>query len=148
MRNVGLASGFGACDGGDRNVADGVPIRRWFNGIPTRPARRINQFRFARSKVEKKNLEETIGGTAVTMPALIATITIPMSSSEVLDRQVKTINDWPGSVVKKGKTIIEFEPALYSQVVRERQAIVSQTTQATRDDSETVRPEGCFGPAS
>jgi RND family efflux transporter MFP subunit len=63
------------------------------------------------------------------MPALIATITIPMSSSEVLDRQVKAINDWPGSVVKKGKTVIEFEPALYSQVVRERQAIVSQTTQ-------------------
>ncbi|HEX3600476.1 MAG TPA: efflux RND transporter periplasmic adaptor subunit [Lacipirellulaceae bacterium] len=81
-------------------------------------------------KVEKKDLEETIGGTAVTMPALIATITIPLSSSEVADRQVKAVNDWPGSEVKRGKTVIEFEPALYKQVVQEREAVLSQTTQA------------------
>lgn len=77
-------------------------------------------------KVDKKDHEETIGGTAVTMPARIATITIPPSSSEVMDRQVKAVNDWPGSFVKQNRTIIEFESALYQQVVREREAVFTQ----------------------
>jgi len=81
-------------------------------------------------KVDKKDHEETIGGTAVTMPALIATISIPPSSSEVMDRQVKAVNDWPGSEVKQGRTIIEFESALYKQVLREREATMAQAAKA------------------
>src|SRR3954462_15776966 len=70
-------------------------------------------------KVDKKDIEETIGGTAVTMPARIATITIPQSSSSAVDRRVKAVNFWPGSSVKQGATILDFEPQLYQQAVRQ-----------------------------
>lgn len=94
-------------------------------------ARKANQPIPVRTvKVDKKDREETIGGTAVTMPARIATITIPMSSSEVVDRTVKAVSSWPGSLVKQGQTIIEFEPALFQQVVREREATLSQANKA------------------
>lgn len=77
-------------------------------------------------KVDKKDIEETIGGTAVTMPARIATITIPQSSSNAVDRRVKTVNFWPGSTVTQGATILEFEPQLYQQTVRQEDATVRQ----------------------
>jgi membrane fusion protein, multidrug efflux system len=77
-------------------------------------------------KVDKKDIEETIGGTAVTMPARIATITIPQSASSAVDRRVKTVNFWPGSPVKQGATILEFEPQLYEQTVRQEDATVKQ----------------------
>jgi RND family efflux transporter MFP subunit len=77
-------------------------------------------------KVDKKDIEETIGGTAVTMPARIATITIPQSSSNAVDRRVKTVNFWPGSSVKQGATILEFEPQLFQQAVRQEDATVRQ----------------------
>src|SRR3954467_4745358 len=70
-------------------------------------------------KVDKKDIEETIGGTAVTMPARIATITIPQSSSSAVARRVKAVNFWPGSSVKQGATILDFEPQLYQQAVRQ-----------------------------
>src|SRR3954467_7945260 len=50
-------------------------------------------------KVDKKDVAETIGGTAVTMPARIAAITIPQSSSDAVDRRVSSVKSWPGSVV-------------------------------------------------
>jgi membrane fusion protein (multidrug efflux system) len=77
-------------------------------------------------KVDKKDIEETIGGTAVTMPARIATITSPQSSSSAVDRRVKMVNFWPGSSVKQGATILEFEPQLYQQAVRQEDATVRQ----------------------
>jgi membrane fusion protein (multidrug efflux system) len=80
-------------------------------------------------KVEKHDIQEMIGGTAVTMPSRIATITIPMSSSEVADREVKSVQYWPGSAVKQGETLLEFEPALYQQVVRERDATLAEAKQ-------------------
>lgn len=76
--------------------------------------------------VEKRDLEETIGGTSVTLPAQTAQIMIPMSSSEVTDREVKTVNQHPGSVVKQGDTLIEFDPTLFEHVVRQREAIVNK----------------------
>src|SRR4051794_9159793 len=58
--------------------------------------------------VETKDLEETIGGTAVTYPAETATISIPVSSSQVVDREVKQVNARPGTVVKKGDVLLTF----------------------------------------
>jgi RND family efflux transporter MFP subunit len=80
-------------------------------------------------KVDAKKLEETIGGTAVTMPAQTATITIPTSSSEVADREVKQVNFWPGSPVKQGEVLVAFEPVLFEQAVKQRQAMVGQAQQ-------------------
>jgi membrane fusion protein (multidrug efflux system) len=77
-------------------------------------------------KVDKKDIEETIGGTAVTMPARIATITIPQSSSTAVDRRVKSVNFWPGSSVKQGASILDFEPQLFQQAVRQEDATVKQ----------------------
>jgi membrane fusion protein (multidrug efflux system) len=81
-------------------------------------------------KVDQKDLEETIGGTAVTMPAQTATISIPLSSSDVADREVKQVNCWPGSPVKQGDVLVTFEPALFEQSVKQRQAILGQSQQA------------------
>ncbi|HEX6960686.1 MAG TPA: hypothetical protein VF175_02380, partial [Lacipirellula sp.] len=53
-------------------------------------------------KVEERELDETIGGTAVTMPAQTATISIPVSSSAVTDWQVKEVFFRPGATVKQG----------------------------------------------
>ncbi len=79
-------------------------------------------------KVEESTYEETIGGTAVTMPAQTATISIPMSSSEVADREVKAVNFRPGSVVEQGEVLVTFEPALLELIVKQRQALVGQAT--------------------
>jgi len=81
-------------------------------------------------KVDTKDLEETIGGTAVTMPARIATITIPQSASESVDRRVKRVQHWPGSVVKQGEMILEFEPELFQQTVRQQEATLRQAKMA------------------
>jgi membrane fusion protein (multidrug efflux system) len=80
-------------------------------------------------KVETKDLEETVGGTAVTYPAETATIMIPLSSSQVVDREVKQVNAHPGSVVKKGDVLVTFEPALFDLTVKQRQALVGKAQQ-------------------
>ena len=76
--------------------------------------------------VDQHDLEETIGGTAVTMPAQTATIAIPMSSSQVMDREVKEVNFWPGATVQPGDVLVTFEPALFQQTVKQREAFVGQ----------------------
>jgi RND family efflux transporter MFP subunit len=78
-------------------------------------------------KVDERDVVETIGGTAVTMPAQTATISIPMSSSEVTDREVKEVKCWFGCAVKQGDVLVAFEPALFEQMVQQRQALVGQT---------------------
>lgn len=77
-------------------------------------------------KVEESSLNETIGGTAVTMPAQTATLSIPVTSSEVSDREVKAVNFRPGSVVRQGDVLVTFEPALFEQTVKQRQAFAAQ----------------------
>jgi RND family efflux transporter MFP subunit len=80
-------------------------------------------------KVDAKELEETIGGTAVTYPAETATITIPLSSSQVMDREVKVVNAHPGTVVKKGDVLMTFEPVLFEQTMKQREALVGKAHQ-------------------
>jgi membrane fusion protein (multidrug efflux system) len=80
-------------------------------------------------KVASKDLQETIGGTAVTVPALTALISIPSSSSEVADREVKQVEHWPGDAVRRGQALMEFEPVLFQHVVHQRQAMLDKTRQ-------------------
>jgi membrane fusion protein (multidrug efflux system) len=77
-------------------------------------------------KVEERELDETIGGTAVTMPAQTATISIPVSSSAVTDWQVREVFFHPGSTVKQGDVLLTFEPALFEQTVKQRNAFLAQ----------------------
>lgn len=77
-------------------------------------------------KVEQHDVKETIGGTAVTMPAQTATISIPVSSSTVSDWEVKEVSFGPGSPVKPGDVLLTFEPALFEQTVKQRAAFVGQ----------------------
>lgn len=74
--------------------------------------------------VAQQDLKEAIGGTAVTMPAQTATITIPLSSSAVTDRQVAQVNCWPGASVARGQVLVTFEPVLFEQTVQQRNAFV------------------------
>jgi RND family efflux transporter MFP subunit len=71
-------------------------------------------------------LEETIGGTAVTMPAQTATISIPISSSAAADWQVREVFFRPGATVKQGDVLLTFEAMLFEQTVRQRTAYLSQ----------------------
>lgn len=77
-------------------------------------------------KVEQRDLEETIGGTAVTMPAQSAMINIPANAATVTDRQVKEVNFWSGAEVKQGDVLMTFEPALFELTVQQRKAMVAQ----------------------
>jgi membrane fusion protein (multidrug efflux system) len=80
-------------------------------------------------KVDTKELEETIGGTAVTFPAETATISIPLSSSQATDREVKQVNARQGTVVKKGDVLVTFEPTIFQQTVKQRQALAAKAQQ-------------------
>jgi membrane fusion protein, multidrug efflux system len=80
-------------------------------------------------KAEQRDISETIGGTAVTMPAQTATLNIPLNASAVSDRQVRQVNCWAGSVVHRGDVLVTFEPALFEQTVRQRTALVGKTQQ-------------------
>jgi membrane fusion protein, multidrug efflux system len=77
-------------------------------------------------KVEERSINETIGGTAVTMPAQTATMSIPVSSSAVSDWEVKEVGFHAGSPVKPGDVLVTFEPSLFEQTVRQRTAYVGQ----------------------
>jgi RND family efflux transporter MFP subunit len=79
--------------------------------------------------VDQRDVEETIGGTAVTMPAQTATISIPLSSSEVTDREVQQVYCRPGSSVKQGDVIVTFDPTLFELTVKQRKAMVGQAEQ-------------------
>ena len=78
-------------------------------------------------KVVERDFDETIGGTAVTMPAQSATVTIPPRSGQVIDREVKDVNCVPGGVVSKGQVIATFMPRLFEHTVKQREAAVRQT---------------------
>ena len=80
-------------------------------------------------KVQTQDVQETIGGTAVSVPAQTALISIPLSSSEVTDREVKEVKLWPGATIGAGQTLMEFEPKLFSHVVRQREAVVNKSKQ-------------------
>jgi hypothetical protein len=96
-------------------------------------------------KVENEVVDETIGGTSVTMPARIATITIPQTSSAGVDRRVKDVKYWPGSPVKEGETILEFEPALFQQVVRQQDATLRAAKQALETNEKLFEQKAASG---
>ncbi|HYO24395.1 MAG TPA: efflux RND transporter periplasmic adaptor subunit [Lacipirellulaceae bacterium] len=79
--------------------------------------------------VDQRDVTESIGGTAVTMPALSAAITIPVSSSNLVERQVASVNFRPGSTVKQGDVLLSFEPALFQQTVQQRTAFLAKSEQ-------------------
>jgi membrane fusion protein, multidrug efflux system len=77
-------------------------------------------------KVDKRELAQTTGGTAVTMPAHSATIAIPLNSATIADRVVKQVSCQPGQAVKQGDVLFEFEPLLFQQTVQQREAMLEK----------------------
>src|SRR5687768_1635508 len=65
--------------------------------------------------VDKRDLAETIGGTAVTLPIQSATIAIPLNSASIGQRLVKEVPFQAGSSVKRGDVLFQFESALFEQ---------------------------------
>jgi RND family efflux transporter MFP subunit len=80
-------------------------------------------------KVDKRELVQTIGGTAVTMPLHTATIAIPLNSATIADRVVKQVHFQPGQSIKKGDVLFEFEPLLFQQTVEQREAMLENAGQ-------------------
>src|SRR5262245_28236966 len=78
-------------------------------------------------KVDECEMQETIGGTAVTLPVQSAIITIPLSSSAVADRCVKQVGFQPGAAVKHGEMLFEFEPLLFEQSLKQRDAVLAKS---------------------
>lgn len=97
---------------------DPIEARRHDEPIPVRTV-----------TVEKAEISESIGGTAVTMPSNSALITIPLSSSTVVDRQVAKVNCANGSTVRRGDIMLTFEPALFQQTVQQRAAFLAKSVQ-------------------
>lgn len=77
-------------------------------------------------KVVREDVSETVGGTAMTMPAQSAVLQLPLSSSNLVERVVSTVNVQAGDFVKKGDVLLTFEPDLFAQTVKQRQALVSK----------------------
>jgi RND family efflux transporter MFP subunit len=80
-------------------------------------------------RVQKKEIQETIGGTAVTLPHQTAVISIPLNSSKIGDRSLKRVSVQAGSEVKRGDVLFEFEPVLFKQLVKQRAAMLSKAQQ-------------------
>jgi membrane fusion protein, multidrug efflux system len=81
-------------------------------------------------KADTKEQQETIGGTAVSMPFQTATIVIPLNSSSVHDRAVTEVVVRPGSTVKHGDLLFKFEPVLFQQLEKQRQAVIGKARQS------------------
>jgi RND family efflux transporter MFP subunit len=80
-------------------------------------------------RVDERDLQETIGGTAVTLPAQSATIAIPLNSSSVSQRLVTRVPFQAGSAVKQSDVLFEFEPILFEQIVKQRAAMLAKAEQ-------------------
>lgn len=80
-------------------------------------------------KAEEREFSKTIGGTAVTIPSQSAVISIPVSSSEALDREVTAVHFGVGSVVSKGDTLLEFNSSLFEQIVEQQKAQLEMAKQ-------------------
>jgi RND family efflux transporter MFP subunit len=93
-------------------------------------ARRANEPLPVRTvTVDERSVSETVGGTAVTLPTLSAEITLPVSSSNLVERQVATVNFRPGSTVAKGDVLLTFEPDLFEQTLQQRMAFLAKCQQ-------------------
>jgi membrane fusion protein, multidrug efflux system len=77
--------------------------------------------------VSEGKLEETVGATAVTVPAESATIRIVQGSSV---RELLAVHVRLGSEVKKGDTMFEFKPDVFQQAVQQRKAALGAAEEA------------------
>jgi len=78
-------------------------------------------------KVDEQEMQGTIGGTAVTLPVQSAIITIPLNSSTIADRSVTQVAFQPGAAVKRGEVLFEFEPSLFQQLLKQREAVLAKS---------------------
>ena len=85
--------------------------------------------------VDERDLEETIGGTAVTLPIQSATIAIPLNSASIGQRLVKQVPFQAGSSVKRGEVLFQFESVLFEQLVKQRTALLEKA----RQEHETMK---------
>jgi membrane fusion protein, multidrug efflux system len=117
-------------------------LRTWDPG----KARRANEpIPVRTAKVDQRELNETIGGTAVTLPAQSATIAIPLNSSAIADRMVKQVAAQPGSPIRKGDLLIEFESALFQQLVKQRAALLDKARQELATTKELYAKKAASG---
>lgn len=94
-----------------RDHADPERARRKGLPIPVRTA-----------VVTDMEIDEPIGGTAMTAPSQVATIQIGASRGfnwVVSDIRLKAVNVWSGAPVRKGQVLFEVAEELFSEVVKQ-----------------------------
>jgi len=80
-------------------------------------------------KVDRGDLTEVIGGTAVTMPSQSATVMLPNSTSQFEDRRLSGVHCWRGATVAQDDLLFEFDGELYQLAIQYRQALLSKAEQ-------------------
>ena len=73
--------------------------------------------------VQEKEVIDTVGGTAVTLPAQSVTIEVPVSTT--LGRQVTDVYHQAGATVAKDDKLVDFDQTLFQQIVEQRQAALA-----------------------
>jgi membrane fusion protein (multidrug efflux system) len=117
-----------------RTLWDPIRARRADQPIPVRTV-----------KVDQQELVKVVGGTAVTLPIYSATISIPLNSTTVADRVVERVTCQPGSVVKRGEVLFEFEPALFQLIVKEREAMLKKSQEELKTLSQLFTQKAASG---
>ncbi len=115
-------------------VWDSEQARRSHGPIPVRTV-----------KVDRHEVQETIGGTSVTLPVQSATIAIPLNSAEIVDRVVKKVASQPGAAVQRNQVLFEFESALFQQLVRQREAMLGKAQQELETARELYAKKAASG---
>ena len=66
------------------------------------------------------DVEDVIGGTAVSEPSASASMSILPRDNQIADRMVESVRTESGSSVKKGQTLIQFDETMFVAKVAER----------------------------
>lgn len=93
-------------------------------------------------QVSEGRTEESIGATAVTVPAESATIRVVQGSTV---RELKTVHVKLGSPVKAGQVLFEFEQELFNQAVHERKAALDAAEEGLAATQRLYREKAASG---
>lgn len=76
--------------------------------------------------VKERDVEEIIGGTAVTVPSATASMSLFPKDGQVADRLVEAVFAEPGSEVHTDQTLITFNEEMFAATVAQRRAALNK----------------------
>lgn len=91
--------------------------------------------------VAETEVDEPVGGTAITAPSQVANIQIGASRGftwVVSDIRLKAVHVWNGAPVRKGEVMFEVEDALFNEVLKQAQSEFSSASSNLAQKKEAV----------